>query len=290
MRGDAFLGDAVHLLGADLHFELMAAFADHRGVQRLVAVGARDGDEVLDAAWDGPPQRVDKAEDGVTGGHVLGNDADGEEIVDLVERAALALDLLEDGVEALDAPLHARLDVVLAQLLVEEIFDRAQKLLAFDAAGFDRLRHLLVAHRIGIAEGQILKLATHLAHAQAMGQRRVNVHGLARDGLLAVGLQVLESAHVVQAVGQLDQHHANVRHHGQQHLADVLGLAVFAVGELNLVDLGDALDDVGHLVAELVAISSLVAGVSSTASCRRPAAMAVASSFISTRTSATSRG
>ena len=32
--GDAFLGDAVHLLGADLHLELMAAGADDRGVQR----------------------------------------------------------------------------------------------------------------------------------------------------------------------------------------------------------------------------------------------------------------
>ena len=65
------------------------------------------------------------------------------------------------------------------------------------------------------------------------------------------GLQVLEGAHVVQAVGQLDEHHAHVGDHGQQHLADVLGLAVFAVGKLDLVDLGDALDDVGDLVAEV---------------------------------------
>ncbi len=38
--------------------------------------------------------------------------------------------------------------------------------------------------------------------------------------------------------------------HGQQHLAHVFGLAVFAVGELDLVDLGDAFDDVGDLIAE----------------------------------------
>ena len=62
---------------------------------------------------------------------------------------------------------------------------------------------------------------------------------------------MLERAHVVQAVGQLDEHHAHVGDHGQQHLADVFGLAVFAVGELDLVDLGDALDDVSHLVAEV---------------------------------------
>ncbi len=85
VRGDAFLGDAVHLFGADLHFELMAAVAHHRGVQRLVAVGAGHGDEVLDAPRNGPPQRVNQSEDGVTGGHVLGDDADREKVVDLIE-------------------------------------------------------------------------------------------------------------------------------------------------------------------------------------------------------------
>jgi hypothetical protein len=51
----------------------------------LIAVGAGDGDEVLDAAGNGTPEGVDEAEDGVTGGHVLRDDADGEQIVDLVE-------------------------------------------------------------------------------------------------------------------------------------------------------------------------------------------------------------
>jgi hypothetical protein len=67
VRGDAFFGDAVHLFGADLHLELVAALAHHRGVQRLVAVGAGNGDEVLDAPRHRPPQRVDEPEDGVAG-------------------------------------------------------------------------------------------------------------------------------------------------------------------------------------------------------------------------------
>ena len=74
--------------------------------------------------------------------------------------------------------------------------------------------------------------------------------GFLRDCLLALGLEVLEGAHVVQAVSELDEDDAHVRDHGEQHLADVLRLAVFAVGELDLVDLGDALDDVGDLFAE----------------------------------------
>ena len=63
---------------------------------------------------------------------------------------------------------------------------------------------------------------------------------------------MLQRPHVVQPVRHLDQDHAHVAHHGQQHLAHVLGLAVFAVGELDLVDLGHALDDVRDLLPELL--------------------------------------
>ena len=83
--GDAFLGDAVHLLGADLDLELVAAGRDEGGVQALVEVGARHGDEVLDAAGDGTPDGVEQAEDRVAVLHGLADDADGEQVVDLVE-------------------------------------------------------------------------------------------------------------------------------------------------------------------------------------------------------------
>ena len=257
--GDALFGDAVHLIGADLHLELMAAGAHHRGVQRPVTVGAGAGDEVLDAPRHRPPQGMNEPEDGVTGGHVLGDDADGQQVVDLVEGDLGALDLLVNGVEPLDAPLHPGLDAVFPQLLDQSVFYAAQKLLALDAAGLHGRSHLLVAHRVGVAKGQVLEFAAHLAHAQPVRQRSVDLLGLAGDGLPAVRLQVLQGAHVVQAVSQLDEHHAHVLHHGQQHLAHVFGLAVFAVGKLDFVDFGDALDDVGHLVAKL-GLNFLISG------------------------------
>ncbi len=112
------------------------------------------------------------------------------------------------------------------------------------------LRELLVGEGVGVAEGEVFELAAQLAHAQAVGERSVDVERLAGDALLLFGLQVLERAHVVQAVGELDDDDADVGDHGQQHLADVFGLVVFAVGELDLVELGDAFDDVGDLLAE----------------------------------------
>ena len=56
----------------------------------------------------------------------------------------------------------------------------------------------------------------------------------------------------MQAVGELDEDDAHVADHGEEHLADVLSLAVFAIGKLDFVDLGDAFDDMGNLLAEFL--------------------------------------
>ena len=155
-----------------------------------------------------------------------------------------------DGVEALDPPLDFSFDVVFAELLDERVFDALQELLALDAAGFDGGGDLFVADGVGIAEGEVFELAADFTHAEAVRQWGVDVESLAGNGFLTVGLQVLEGAHVVQAIGELDEHDADVGNHGQQHFSDVFCLTVFAIGELNFVDLGDALYDVGDLVAE----------------------------------------
>ena len=136
-------------------------------------------------------------------------------------------------------------------MLRERLFNPAQKLLPLDAPRLYGRRHFFVAHRVGVAEGQVLKLAAHLAHPQPVRQRSVDVLSLAGDRLLTIRLQMLKGAHVVQPVSQLDQHNPDIGDHRQKHLAHVLGLAVLAVGKLDLVDLGDALNDVGHLVAKL---------------------------------------
>ena len=64
------------------------------------------------------------------------------------------------------------------------------------------------------------------------------------------GGSALERAHVVQAVGELDEQDADVARHRDDHLADVLGLRQLAGAELDLVELGQAVDDPGDLVAE----------------------------------------
>jgi hypothetical protein len=193
---------------------------------------------------------VDDAEDRVAILHAGGDDAQCEQIVDLVDGGLRLYQLVVDAVEALDAPFDAGLDVVLMQALGEQAFDSGEELLAFGAAGFDGFVELLPGDGVDPAEGQVFELAAEFAHAEAMGEGRVDVEGFAGDGALALGREVLEGAHVVQAVGELDEDDADIADHSEEHLADVLGLAVFAIGELDFVDFGDALDDVGDLLAE----------------------------------------
>ena len=59
MRGDAFLGLLVHLVGADLHLERRSVFADDGRMQRLIAVRTRHRDEVFDPAGHRRPGLMD---------------------------------------------------------------------------------------------------------------------------------------------------------------------------------------------------------------------------------------
>ena len=60
----------------------------------------------------------------------------------------------------------------------------------------------------------------------------------------------LQRAHVVQPVGELDQDHPQVGDHRQEHLAERLGLLLFLRDVGVAGDLGDAVDQLGDLVAE----------------------------------------
>ncbi len=70
----------------------------------------------------------------------------------------------------------------------------------------------------------------------------------------------VQRAHVVQAVGQLDQDHAHVARHRQHHLAETFGIGFLAVAELDLVELGDAFDQFGHALAEGIGDERCAAG------------------------------
>ena len=107
-------------------------------------------------------------------------------------------------------------------------------------------------------ERELLQLVVERVQAEAVGDRRVDLHGFAGDPSPFRGRNGPERAHVVQAVGELDQHDAHVARHGEQHLAEVLGLRVLGRLELDAVELGDAVDQLRHRLAE--GVGDLVLG------------------------------
>jgi hypothetical protein len=123
------------------------------------------------------------------------------------------------------------------------------------------------AHRVDELEGEILQFAEKLVEPQPIGDRRVDLQRLARDAAALVGAHGGHRLQVVVPIGKLDQHHAQVARHGHQHLAEVLGLRLFVRLELDLVELRQAVDQIGDRLPKRSAISLLPTEVSSITSC-----------------------
>ncbi len=118
------------------------------------------------------------------------------------------------------------------------------------------LRHhrldLGVLARVQRLEREVLELPLHLVDAEPVRERRVDLERLLRLLDLLLLAEVLDRAHVVQPVGELDQDDADVLRHRDDHLPVVLGLSVLPRLELAARQLRDAVDEVRDLVTELL--------------------------------------
>ena len=124
-------------------------------------------------------------------------------------------------------------------------------LLAVGAALGDHRLDLGVLARVQRLEREVLELPLQRVDAEPVRERRVDLERLLRLLHLLLLAEVLDRAHVVEAVGELDQDHAHVLRHRDDHLPVVLGLGVLAALELDPRQLRDALDELRDLVAEL---------------------------------------
>jgi hypothetical protein len=101
-------------------------------------------------------------------------------------------------------------------------------------------------------EGQVFQFLIQVVEPQPIGDGSIDVQSLLGDAALLLRAHHMQGAHVVEAVGQLDQDDAHVACHCQQHLAEILGLRLGLVLELDLVQLGDAIHQSGHRLAEFL--------------------------------------
>ena len=249
MRGDTELGAVVHLVRADLDLDRAPLRTDHRRVQRLVQVELRGRDVVLEAAGDRVPAGVDRAEHGVAVADVVDQHPDADQVVDLGELATARHHLLVDRVVLLRPADDLALDLAGLEVLVDRVDDLLHELLALRGAVLDQALDLDVELRVEHGEAQVLQLPLDGLDAEAVRERSVDLEGLLRLALRRLGRHEAPGARVVQPVGELDDEHADVFRHRDDHLAHRLGLRAVAV--LQLVELGDAVDEHRDLVAEV---------------------------------------
>ena len=247
--GNAVLCLFIHLAGADLHLKGDALVADDGGVQALVAVGLRGGDIILEAVGQRVVHIVDEAQGAVALSQRIQNDTDGIDIVDLIEGLVLHDGLAVDAVDALDPALDGgTLDAALLQPQLDDTGHSGKELLPCTLA--QHLADLLVAHGVKVVQAAVLQLLLDVQDAQTVGDGGIDLHRL--TGLVAALLlrPGIAGAHIVEPVAELDDHHADIPAHGQQHLAQVLGLQLLDVGELDLGQLGHTVHQQGHFLAK----------------------------------------
>ena len=251
MGGNAVLGLLVHLIGSNLNLERAGRGADNRRMERLVVIDLGHGDIVFKATGHGMPQGMHGTKRGIAIAHRMSDDAQRHQVVNLGELLALALHLLIDGPIVLGTTVDLK---ALKTNAIELIGERLDGLGQITLANLARLgyhaRDALVGIGLQVEEGQVLELPLDRAHAQAVGQRRVYVHGLARLKQTAVLAQGGKRAHVMQAVGEFDDDDADVLGHGKEHLAQREGLLLVHAVDFDVGELGHAIDELGHRIAK----------------------------------------
>ena len=228
--GESPFGDILHPLGAYLHFDPYPVGTHHGRMQRLVAVGlghrdpvaqpvgfrgvdVRDGGVYLPALglFRGERQRLE-------------HDADGKQVVYLLEGDLFALHLAPYRVDALYPPRDFVVDVVAVEPRDDRGVELADELLARRLGFIEFLCDLGVLLREPVLHAEVFQFAFDRIKPQPVGQRCEEVDRFARDLDLFVHRHRPQRAHVVQAVGDFDEDDPHVVREGQQHLAEIFGL------------------------------------------------------------------
>ena len=162
----------------------------------------------------------------------------------------MPLQLLVNRIRTLNATFDARRYVLPREFLLDLRLNLPQPFLVLLPLRFD------LTHQFGRGFGlqrlkrQVLQLASNLAHAETVRDGCVDFKRLLSNFLLAVTRQRADGAHVVQPVSQLDDDHANIARHGEQHLAQTLSLTVFTIGETDFAQLSDAINTPRNIISE----------------------------------------
>ncbi len=172
-------------------------------------------------------------------------------VIDLDKTFVLLIHFAVDAVNRLDASFKRKGDARFCELVGDLRACAFDKVAAAPVFLLDVVFYLFVADGVEITQRQIFQLLLHALHTQPVRQRGINMHSFKR-GLAAFVVDFYtERAHIVQPVAQLNENNTHVARHGKEHLAQILDVLVFFVGEGDLHQLGQSVDKIGDVGAKL---------------------------------------
>ncbi len=183
---------------------------------------------------------------GVAVGQLGDDDAKAINVGHLRKRQVFAVHLAVDRIQRLFTAQDAHPHALAREGGLHLPLDPGNEVVASGARLVQGLGQHLVAPGVEKAEGQVLQFAVGEIQPQAVRDGGVDLQGFAADALPLAARHVAHGAHVVGAVGQLDQDDSHILGHGQQHFAERLGLVLFPGVELQPFQLGEPVHEVGH--------------------------------------------
>ena len=136
-------------------------------------------------------------------------------------------------------PRHIVLNADFVHLAADDVEKMVNVFQAFGALVFQQLGDAFVFFGVLMAKAQVFQLPFELPHAQAVGKWGENIQRFFGNGAFfgAVG-RLPQKLHGARAQRQLNQHHANIGHHRQQHFAHGFGLRGAFIGRGKRVHFG----------------------------------------------------
>ena len=147
--------------------------------------------------------------------------------------------------------LDRGINIAILQPLANGGLDSVENFLSITDHFLACINQRSIAHRIGGLDRQVQQFMAHLEYSEPIRDGRVNIHGFAGDTATLVRWHGIECAHVVQAIGKLDDDDTNILDHRQHHLAEVLRLGLGLAAKVDLCQFADTIDQFRHLVTEL---------------------------------------
>ncbi len=172
----------------------------------------------------------------------------GKKVIYLIEGSVLGGHLSINAVKMLCSAFDFGFDTHFQGFAPHNLDDVLYIFLAFSAFFCDLFHKIIIALFVYIAKAQIFKLPFDLMDTKPVCKGGIDFQGFPCFLLLLLLGHEFQCSHIVQPVSQLDDDHADILGHSQEHLSEILCLNLLLCGIGNFGQLGHAVHKFSYLL------------------------------------------